>query len=156
MRIVSNSVEETQKLGRDLAALLREGDFVALFGELGSGKTTLAQSIMKALGVKEHYLISPTFVLVREYEGKFKIFHFDLYRLNYLEELLDLGYEDYFYSPKGVTLVEWAQKVEEFLPTDYFKIELAGKTENSRVIKISAVGGSFKKRLLAWERKFKK
>lgn len=153
MRIISNSVGETQKLGGDLAALLKEGDFVALFGDLGSGKTTLAQSIMKALGVKEQYLISPTFVLVREYEGKFKIFHFDLYRLNYLEELLDLGYEDYFYSPKGVTLVEWAQKVEEFLPPEYFKIELSGKTENSRVIKISAVGGGFKKRLLTWEKK---
>ncbi|MFH1856597.1 MAG: tRNA (adenosine(37)-N6)-threonylcarbamoyltransferase complex ATPase subunit type 1 TsaE [Candidatus Omnitrophota bacterium] len=156
MRIISNNLTQTKNLGKKIASLLKEGDFIALYGDLGSGKTTLAQSIIKSLGVKEGYIISPTFVLIREYEGKLKIYHFDLYRLNYLEELLELGYEDYFYRPKGVTLVEWAQKIEELLPREYLKIELFNRTETTRKIKITAYGKDLKERLKVLEKKIKK
>jgi tRNA threonylcarbamoyladenosine biosynthesis protein TsaE len=148
MQVISKSPAQTQAIGKKIALFLKKGDLVALFGELGSGKTVLAQSIIRALGVKEPYIISPTFVLIREYEGKFKIFHFDLYRLNYLEELLDLGYEDYFYSPKGITIIEWAQKTKSLLPKEYLKIELSIRNEFTRLIKIEPKGREFKKRLL--------
>lgn len=142
--MISKSPSQTQALGKKIACCLKKGDLVALLGELGSGKTILAQSIIKALGVDEAYIISPTFVLIREYKGKFKIFHFDLYRLNYLEQLLDLGYEDYFYNVEGITIIEWAQKIKSLLPRDYLKIELFNKSEFSRLIRIKGVGARFK------------
>lgn len=149
MQIISESPAQTKGLGKKIASFLKEGDVIALFGELGSGKTTLAQGIISALGIGESYIISPTFVLIREYKGEFKVFHLDLYRLNYIEELFELGYEDYFYSPKGVSLIEWAQKAKSLLPKNYLKIELLNRTETSRLIKISAVGSRFKKQLAA-------
>ena len=150
-KTLSKSPTQTQALGKKIARFLKKGDVIALFGELGSGKTVLAQSIIRALGVSESYIISPSFVLIREYKGKYKIFHFDFYRLNYLEELLDLGYEDYVYNTLGITIIEWAQKVENLLPKSYLRIELFNKTGPAvshknkkgrleRLIKIKPVG----------------
>jgi len=147
MQILSTSLKETQEIGEHIACLLKEGDVIALFGDLGSGKTILAQSIIRALEVKEEYIISPSFVLIRDYQGKFKINHLDLYRLHFLEELLELGYEDYFYSKEGIVIIEWAQKVKELLPQDYLKIVLKIKGEFKRSIKIEGMGEGFKKRL---------
>jgi len=181
--VISKSPKETIALGKKIARFLKKGDVVALFGDLGSGKTTLAQSIMKALGVKEHYILSPTFVLIREYEGKVKIFHFDFYRLNYLEELLSLGYEDYFYNTQAITIIEWAEKAESLLPENYLKIELFNSasrylpekskkknttgnlklppwadekffsSEFNRLINITGVGSNIKKRLISPRKK---
>lgn len=132
--IVTSSCEETQKLGKRFARFLKPGDVVALFGPLGSGKTCLIQGICKGLGVKKN-VTSPCFVIINEYYGKLKIYHFDLFRLEKKEELENLGYEEYFFG-EGVCLVEWAEKAEKLLPKDRIDINLKILSEKKREIKI--------------------
>lgn len=135
----SRNEEETINLGKKLAGSLKPGGVIALMGELGSGKTTLTKGIALGLGVKSaDSVISPSFVLVREYKGKVPLYHFDLYRLNKIEDLEQLGYEEYFYG-KGVTIVEWAEKAKSLLPSCYLKIELLHKKINERLIKIENI-----------------
>ena len=117
--VLTGSPEETQQLGRELAAELVAGDLVALTGDLGSGKTCMIQGICRGLGVRD-YVNSPTFVLANEYEGAIAgqpitVFHLDLYRLTSTTELEDLGAEEYFYG-QGICLVEWADRAEGLLP----------------------------------------
>jgi len=120
--IITNNPEETRKLGKKISVLVQPGDLFAFYGELGVGKTCFIQGICYGLGVKEG-VNSPSFTLINEYQGKIPIYHFDLFRLNGIDEFLDLGYEEYFYG-KGLTVIEWAGKIEGFLPPDYLKIEI--------------------------------
>ncbi len=116
MKIISKSPQETQRLGREWGGVLRPGEVVALIGELGAGKTCLVQGLMEGLEVKDDYSgRSSTFVLINEYQGRLPVYHFDIYRLNNLREMAELGYEEYFYG-KGVSIVEWADKAEGLLP----------------------------------------
>jgi tRNA threonylcarbamoyladenosine biosynthesis protein TsaE len=129
--------EETKDLGRDLSRKLEPGALVALIGPLGSGKTVLVQGICAGLGV-EKTVTSPTFVIINEYSGSLNqspiwVYHFDLYRLENVDEFLRLGYEEYFYG-KGITLIEWAEKVKEFLPKKRIEINLKILSENEREI----------------------
>src|SRR5699024_12095320 len=94
----------------------KSGDLISLMGDLGAGKTTLTQSIAQGLEIND-YVTSPTFTLINEYEGRLPLYHFDVYRLGSIDELYDLGYEEYFYS-NGVTIVEWRDKVLEEFPKD--------------------------------------
>lgn len=138
MNILLNSPQETQKLGKKISKLLKKGDVVALIGELGAGKTCLAGALLDGLGVSDHYKgSSPTFVLINEYKGKLPVYHFDVYRLNNIEEVVDLGYEEYFYG-NGVTLIEWADKIEELLPDNCIRIYMKIIGENEREINIQA------------------
>ncbi|MBI4313398.1 MAG: tRNA (adenosine(37)-N6)-threonylcarbamoyltransferase complex ATPase subunit type 1 TsaE [Candidatus Omnitrophica bacterium] len=105
----TNSPVKTQALGRKLAQALQAGDCLALCGDLGSGKTTFVQGVAQGLGVKET-VASPTFVIVREYQGKLPVVHIDLYRLNHPADLDGIGYEEYR-AGQCVTLIEWAQKI---------------------------------------------
>lgn len=140
----SASEQETINFGKKLAAHLKPSDVVALIGELGSGKTTFTKGIALGLGVKSaDSIISPSFVLLREYKGQAPLYHFDLYRLDKIEQLEQLGYEEYFYG-KGISIIEWAEKAESFLPGNYLKIELFHKKLNERIIKVSALGLKFK------------
>jgi len=100
--------------------LLKPGDIITLNGELGAGKTCLAKGIARGMGIAGH-VTSPTFTLINEYAGKIPLFHLDVYRLGSPDELEDLGYEEYFYG-SGVTLIEWAGLVEEYLPLDRLDI----------------------------------
>lgn len=118
--------------------MLSPSDVVAFSGELGSGKTTLIQGICGGLGVK-NYVRSPCFVIINEYNGKFKVYHFDLYRLDNEKELEDLGYEEYFYGD-GVCLVEWAEKAERLLPGQRIKVNLKILSERKREIQIKGRG----------------
>ncbi|MCM8789885.1 MAG: tRNA (adenosine(37)-N6)-threonylcarbamoyltransferase complex ATPase subunit type 1 TsaE [Candidatus Omnitrophica bacterium] len=137
MRLISNSVNETLNFGRKLAKKLKAGDIICLFGELGSGKTVLTKGIASGLGVRKGRIISPSFVLIREYSGgRLPVFHFDLYRINSLEDILGLGYEEYFYG-NGVTIVEWADRLKSLLPEKFLKIELIFKGQTKRLLKIS-------------------
>lgn len=131
-RVITSNAEETRKFGERLARKLRAGDVVALIGALGSGKTCLAQGICRGLGVTG-YVTSPSFTIINEYQGYLPIYHFDLFRLQDVTELFDLGYEEYFYG-NGICLVEWAEKVEELLPEERVKITLRRVGERHRQI----------------------
>ncbi|MCK4225070.1 MAG: tRNA (adenosine(37)-N6)-threonylcarbamoyltransferase complex ATPase subunit type 1 TsaE [candidate division Zixibacteria bacterium] len=133
----TNSPEETKEFGRSLAKQLNPGSLVALIGPLGSGKTVLIQGICSGLGV-EKVVTSPSFVIINEYPGRLHsspiwIYHFDLYRLENVEEFIKLGYEEYFYG-RGITLIEWAEKVKPFLPKKRWEVHLKILSENERGI----------------------
>ena len=120
--IVSASHEHTQKLGEALAGILRPGDVISLGGELGAGKTCLTQGIARGLGVVDP-VTSPTFVIMREYEGRPPLVHLDVYRFERLGELTDLGAEEVF-RPEAVTVIEWGDHVEPLLPRHHLRVDL--------------------------------
>jgi tRNA threonylcarbamoyladenosine biosynthesis protein TsaE len=122
LEIVSNSAEQTRKIGMKLGKLAASGDVILLVGPLGAGKTCLTQGIAHGLGIPE-YTASPTFVLVREYQGKLPLYHIDLYRLDKIEEVTQLGLDDYLYG-NGVCVVEWADKGLSVLPEEHLIIEM--------------------------------
>jgi len=136
LKITSNSIEETFSIGSRLAAGLKKGDVVALIGELGAGKTVLTKGIAKGLGVKDvRYVNSPTFVIIKEYKGDVPLYHFDLYRLSAPGSLDEICYDEYFYGD-GVTVVEWADKIERLLPKKHLEVRLSVAGENKRKIEI--------------------
>ncbi|MFH1032266.1 MAG: tRNA (adenosine(37)-N6)-threonylcarbamoyltransferase complex ATPase subunit type 1 TsaE [Chloroflexota bacterium] len=128
-QFISHSAEETQKLGERIGELALPGDVFLIVGELGAGKTCLTQGIAWGLGIKE-YAMSPTFVIVRELQGRLPLYHIDLYRLDRIEETMDLGLDEYFYG-RGVSVVEWAEKAMSILPKEhlFIKIDFLGDTE---------------------------
>ena len=143
MEIISRSAGETRKIGRGLARCLKEGDILCLFGNLGSGKTVLAKGVAVGLGIKQDDIISPTFVLLRQYSGKIALNHFDLYRLEGVGEITSLGYEEFFYG-KAITIIEWPDRLGCLLPKDYLKLELFFRPGNKRLIKFSAIGARYR------------
>ncbi len=114
LKLNVHSPEQTQLLGSYLGELAQKTDVFLLVGELGTGKTCLAQGIARGLGVKE-YAFSPSFVILREYHGRLPLYHIDFYRLDHIEEIADLGLEEYFYGD-GVCVVEWAEKGLQVVP----------------------------------------
>ncbi|MCX5708863.1 MAG: tRNA (adenosine(37)-N6)-threonylcarbamoyltransferase complex ATPase subunit type 1 TsaE [Candidatus Omnitrophica bacterium] len=146
MEIISGSAQKTLGIGKFISGKLKKGDIVCLFGDLGSGKTVLTKGICLGLGVDKDRVTSPTFVILRQYEGKLPIHHFDLYRLSSPEDILDLGYEEYFFD-EGVSVIEWADKLGKLLPKEFLKIQLLVTGENRRKIKISAEGSRYRKLL---------
>ncbi|MFH0771484.1 MAG: tRNA (adenosine(37)-N6)-threonylcarbamoyltransferase complex ATPase subunit type 1 TsaE [Candidatus Omnitrophota bacterium] len=137
MVVVTKNPKETVELGERIAKRLKLGDVVALSGDLGAGKTTFVKGIAKGLGVKDYGRVnSPSFVLVKEYKGRIPLFHFDVYRLENLKDIEDIGYEDYL-GRKGVVVIEWAKKMERILPKDHLDISFKIKSENERVVSIS-------------------
>ncbi|MBI3861681.1 MAG: tRNA (adenosine(37)-N6)-threonylcarbamoyltransferase complex ATPase subunit type 1 TsaE [Planctomycetia bacterium] len=135
----SASEAETEMLASRLAQSLEPDTVVALVGHLGAGKTRLVRAIAEALGVDRQAIASPTFVLVHEYAGRLPIYHFDVYRLKNAADFLALGADEYFTSG-GVCLIEWADRVESFLPADHLRIELAATGETTRRIQFTATG----------------
>ena len=136
MKIILKSLEETQKFGVKLGNALKKGDILCLNGDLGAGKTTLTKSIGIGLGVNE-YITSPTFALINQYSGKLPVYHFDVYRLENVEEIYVLGFDEYFYG-NGVCIIEWADKIEKMIPKERIVVDIE-KTEDldGRIIKIS-------------------
>lgn len=149
---VSRSAEETRAIGGRLAPFLAPGDVVVLSGDLGAGKTCLVQGIARGLGVVGR-VTSPSFVLVREYRGRIPILHIDVYRLGNLQELTDLGYDE-FLDSSWVVLIEWGDAVAAMLPDHYLEIEIRGAAEAERHIAMRARGrrwGAILDRALAAE-----
>jgi tRNA threonylcarbamoyladenosine biosynthesis protein TsaE len=133
----------TVAFGHRLAACLFPGAVVALVGPLGAGKTHLVRAMAEGLGVREQSAVtSPTFVLIQEYVGRLPIYHFDAYRLRKAVDFFDLGVEEYF-NGNGVCLVEWADRVEEFLPPEYLRISIALQGETERTFVVSAQGSKY-------------
>ncbi len=129
----THSLTETQLFGARLAMALQAGDVVALVGNLGAGKTHLAQAIAGGLGVDPEIVTSPTFVLIQEYEGTLPIFHMDAYRLNDTDEFLELG-ADELLGADNICLIEWADRVADVLPEKQIRIEIESISETSRRI----------------------
>ncbi len=132
---VTSCSEETQALGRQLAAGLEPGDVIAMIGELGSGKTCIIQGICQGLDVVDD-VTSPTFTLINEYQGRLPVYHFDLYRLDDSESVLDIGFDEYV-DGDGVCLIEWADKFPEILPEDRTEIRLNVLDADRRELKIN-------------------
>jgi tRNA threonylcarbamoyladenosine biosynthesis protein TsaE len=116
------SPEETRAVGEALAALLRPGDVISLTGDLGAGKTTFVQGAARALGVEDPVL-SPTFTLVREYRGRSPIYHLDVYRLERIQDVLDLGFEE-LVDRRAIVFIEWGDAIDALLPPDHLQVEL--------------------------------
>lgn len=124
------------ELGEKLAKRLSRGDVVALYGDLGSGKTTFTKGVGRGLGIKDsRHINSPTFVLIKEYEAKLPLYHIDLYRLDNLKDIEDIGIEEYIYGD-GVAIIEWAEKIENILPEKHISARFKIKGENKREIEI--------------------
>jgi tRNA threonylcarbamoyladenosine biosynthesis protein TsaE len=144
-RAVTRSTDETLELARAVGELLRPGDVVSLVGELGAGKTVFARGVARALGVTE-LVVSPTFTIVREYEGRVPLVHVDVYRIDAIQELHDLGFEEVV-RDDAVTLVEWGDKVDGLLPADRLDVRLApGAADDERVVEIESHGHSWRAR----------
>lgn len=148
LHLATDDAEETRSLGRALAALLESGDVVSLTGDLGAGKTTLVQGVAAGLDVRQPVL-SPTFTLVREYEGRHRVFHVDVYRLDRIQDVLDLGFQD-MVGEGGVILIEWGDAIETLLPEDRLQVELTLAPDGQgRLVDLSGSGSSWAGR---WER----
>jgi tRNA threonylcarbamoyladenosine biosynthesis protein TsaE len=146
LRTTTHDATETHALGRRLGALLRPGDVVVLDGELGTGKTVLAKGIAVALGITEA-VVSPTFTVVREYDAPTPLVHVDVYRLDHLQELHDLGFDD-LVGDEAVTVVEWGDHVSAVLPGDRLRVLLeAGDGDDDRVVTVDATGVTWAGRL---------
>jgi len=131
----TNSAEETKEIGRCLGRWVGRGDVLALYGELGTGKTVLVKGISQALGVKESPG-SPSFTIIGEYEGRLPLYHIDLFRMSDIEEILKIGYEEYVYGD-GVCAIEWAEKIEGLLPDKRLDIRLYHVATNERKIEVT-------------------
>ena len=138
LKLITKSPEQTQKLGERLGELAQPGDVFLLTGELGAGKTCLTQGIAWGLGIKE-YALSPTFVIMRELHGRLPLYHIDLYRLDKIEESLDLGLDDYLYG-KGICVVEWADKALSILPKKHLLIKIGYLSDTERSFQIEGSG----------------
>ncbi len=120
--VVSRSPEETRILGAALAPMLLPGDVISLTGDLGAGKTVFVQGLAAALGANGR-VTSPTFTIVHEYEARYRIVHLDVYRLNYYQEVLDLGFEELF-DPESILVVEWGEAVSPLLPRRHLEVDI--------------------------------
>jgi tRNA threonylcarbamoyladenosine biosynthesis protein TsaE len=146
LRTTTHDADATHALGARLAAILRAGDVVVLDGELGTGKTVLAKGIAVGLGVTEP-VVSPTFTVVREYDARIPFVHADVYRLDHLQELHDLGFDD-LVGGEAVTVVEWGDRVGAALPVDRLRVLLeAGDADDDRVVSVDPAGMSWRDRL---------
>lgn len=143
INLKSDNPEQTQLLGRHLGKVAVKGDLILLEGELGTGKTCLVQGIAHGLGIKQ-YAFSPSFVLIREYYGRLPLYHIDLYRLDSVAEVADLGLEEYIYND-GICVIEWAEKGLPVLPQDYLliTIEYILSSETQRTIRIYPRGSHY-------------
>lgn len=131
--LTSWSQEETYNIGRTMGSLLEAGDVIALTGDLGAGKTVLTKGIATGLDVSSEP-DSPTFVILKVYQGRLILNHFDLYRLSSADELDDIGFEELIYG-NGVSVIEWADKITEILPEDIITVEIShGDGENNRFL----------------------
>jgi tRNA threonylcarbamoyladenosine biosynthesis protein TsaE len=138
LNFTSHSPESTQNLGRRLGELAMPGDVYLLQGQLGAGKTCLTQGIAWGLGIEE-YAASPSFVIMRELYGRLNLYHIDLYRLDNIEESLDLGLDDYFYG-KGVCVVEWPEKAMSILPAKHLLVKIDYLSDTGRSFIIAPCG----------------
>ncbi len=151
-KFISKSEEETMDFAKMVAQHLHRGDIVCLFGDLGSGKTTFVKGLASVFGILPRKVNSPTFTLINEYKGKkgkkknnaIGIYHFDLYRLDSVEEINIIGYDEFLYGD-GIAVIEWAERFKELMPKEYLHMGLKFVNEQSRAIECWAKGKQYEK-----------
>jgi tRNA threonylcarbamoyladenosine biosynthesis protein TsaE len=148
VRLATVSVDDTRRLGRAISETLRPGDVVALAGDLGAGKTAFVQGAAAGLGVSGP-VVSPTFTLVREYEGRMHVVHVDVYRLDRINDVVDLGFDEFIDGP-AVVFVEWGDVIEGLLPESWLAVALAldERDDSRRSVQLTGTGPSWEAR---WE-----
>lgn len=139
VRYLSHGARETTGLGKRLSRFLQKGDIVCLFGDLGTGKTTLAKGIAQGLKINSAFVNSPTFTLLNAYEGRLPLFHFDFYRIENEQDIFSIGYEEFLYD-NGVSVIEWAERLGALLPKEYVSVRFTIRGEQKRLIQISGRG----------------
>jgi tRNA threonylcarbamoyladenosine biosynthesis protein TsaE len=151
IRLATKSVDDTRALAAEIAGLAAPGDLLVLAGDLGTGKTAFAQGFAQGLGVDET-VTSPAFILVRTYEGRLPFVHLDVYRLDTMQELVDLGIAELL-DEGAVTLVEWGDAVAPALPADFLEVRLeATEGPDDRLLSIRSVGPAWPPRADALKR----
>ncbi|GFZ31207.1 tRNA (adenosine(37)-N6)-threonylcarbamoyltransferase complex ATPase subunit type 1 TsaE [Clostridium zeae] len=145
MEFIINSVDNTIELGRKIGSMCNPGDIFCLTGDLGTGKTHITKGIAEGLNVQEH-ITSPTFNIVNEYHsGRLSLFHFDVYRVSDPDEIYEIGFDEYIFG-NGVSVIEWANYIEELIPDQFVHIKLSKlpeKEENLRKVTIKYFGNRY-------------
>lgn len=144
MELKSNSPQETKALGEKLALLLFPGAIVALVGELGSGKTTFIKGVVKALGFDPNLVRSQSFLLINEYPTRIPIYHLDLYRLDNLKQIYSLDL-DYYFDSSHIKLIEWGEKLLNYLTMQYLEVKIKIKSETQRILQFIPYGYNYEK-----------
>jgi tRNA threonylcarbamoyladenosine biosynthesis protein TsaE len=145
MELLVKSVDETISIGRQLGLKASQGDIICINGELGTGKTHMTKGIAAGLGITE-YITSPTFTIVNEYEGRLKLYHFDVYRVNDPDEIAAVGFDEYIFGD-GVSVIEWSNYIEELIPFEHLSINIYNVPDmgnNARKISIHYNGERYK------------
>lgn len=141
MEFICQNIEDTFKIGKKIGELCNPSDIICLNGDLGTGKTHLTKGIAKGLGVNDN-ITSPTFNIVNEYDGRLKLYHFDVYRVNDPDEIAAIGFDEYIFD-EGVSVIEWSNFIEELIPSEHIKInieKIPGDDTNKRKIIINYTG----------------
>lgn len=136
MKYLSRSEKETFDIGVEIGKRLQTGDVISLTGDLGAGKTHLTKGIAAGLGVDD-YVTSPTFTIVNEYQGRLPFYHFDVYRINDIQEMYEIGFDEYLFG-NGVCIVEWGDMVDELLPESTTHIFMKNIDDTTREIDIKS------------------
>ena len=137
LRVISNSTENTEELGARIASVLKGSEIIAMFGDLGAGKTAFTRGLCRGLDIIEG-VSSPTFAIVNAYSGKFPVYHFDMYRVTDVDDLFATGYFDYIGT--GIIVIEWSENIESELEPDCIRVRIT-KTdnENERIFEIEGL-----------------
>lgn len=145
---ILHTLDDTIRLGRALGLHAVPGDVICLDGDLGAGKTTLCQAIADGLGVPaECYVTSPSFAILHEYPGRMAMYHMDFYRLADAGEVVDLGFEEYFYL-SGLTVIEWSLRAQELLPVSRLQLQMTVEPDGTRTVVCNVLGPSWQQRLM--------
>ncbi len=137
IRLISNSPKDTETIGAKIASKLKGDEVIALFGGLGMGKTAFTRGLCSALGISDG-VSSPTFALVNEYSGKYRVYHFDMYRVTTWDDLYSTGFFDYIGN--GILVIEWSENIEGALPENAVKISISrGSGDEQRIFEIEGV-----------------
>lgn len=143
MKIKVNNLQDTERIGKIISRCLEKGTVLCLDGDLGAGKTAITQFIAKEFGVKE-YITSPTFNIIKEYEGRLPFYHMGVYRIESEDDMYDLGYDEYIYS-EGVTVIEWSEKIRGILPEERIDVKIDRIDDNKRIMTIEGSGVVYEK-----------
>ena len=143
MLVLSRSAAQTEAIGRALGSLLQAGAFLALFGDLGGGKTCFTRGVVAAVApASAHQVASPTYAIMNEYPGPIPVYHFDFYRLGSGNEIAELGFDDYFQG-RGICIAEWSEHLGNLLPTEHLSITFAHDEGDRRKIVFKPSGADY-------------